>query len=438
MVHAQFSYTTNSNVITIRGYDGTNADVTIPDWINGYPVTIATGLGYCPNLTTVTIGTNLTTIGSRLSNGCGRLRAITVDAKNPAFSSVAGVLFDKSQHTIIEYPEGMAGSYSILDGVTSIGDSAFQGCYGLTNVIISSSVETIGSAAFNYCTSLTSLAIPNNVAFIGNWAFEDCTGLTSVIIGTNVTIIGRRAFCDCPNLTSVTIPNSVTNIWDGAFEFCTGLSSVTIPNSVTFLDGYVFCGCSSLNCVTLPDTIATIGDGLFYWCASLTNVTVPDSVTSVGQWAFRECPSLASVTVGTNVSSVGDYAFYECPSLTEVFFRGNVPVLGSAVFDGDSNVTIYYLPETAGWNPQIQTGDASFGVRTNCFGFSITGTSTLGVLVEACTNLADPAWFPVSTNVINGGSSYFSDSDWTNYPSRFYRLGGGLTVAGRPAVAVTR
>ena len=97
--------------------------------------------------------------------------------------------------------------------------------------------------------------------------------------------------------------------------------------------------------------------------------------------------------------------------------------------------TVYYLPGTTGWgttfggrptvlwNPQVQTSDASFGVRTNRFGFTITWASEqLVIVVEACTNLANPVWSPVGTNTLTGGSSYFSDPQWTNYPARFYRL----------------
>ena len=96
--------------------------------------------------------------------------------------------------------------------------------------------------------------------------------------------------------------------------------------------------------------------------------------------------------------------------------------------------TAYYLPGTTGWGatfggcptalwmPQVQTGDASFGVRTNQFGFNITGASGLTLVVEACTNMANPIWFPVETNTFTGDSSYFSDPQWTNYPNRFYRF----------------
>ncbi len=122
-----------------------------------------------------------------------------------------------------------------------------------------------------------------------------------------------------------------------------------------------------------------------------------------------------------------------CENLTAVYFQGNAPVAGERVFDGSSKVIVYYKPGTIGWsgtsfaggrlwNPQVKTSGASFGVRTNRFGFTITGNSGLTVLVEACANLANPNWFPVSTNTLTFGSSYFSDPQWTNHPARFYRL----------------
>jgi hypothetical protein len=53
---------------------------------------------------------------------------------------------------------------------------------------------------------------------------------------------------------------------------------------------------------------------------------------------------------------------------------------------------------------------------------TITGTSNLVIVVQASTNLAVPIWSPVGTNTLSGGSSYFSDPQWANYPGRFYRL----------------
>ena len=107
------------------------------------------------------------------------------------------------------------------------------------------------------------------------------------------------------------------------------------------------------------------------------------------------------------------------------------------MFDGANNATVYYLPGTTGWgttfggrptalwllpNPLILTNGPSFGVQTNGFGFIISWATNIPVVVEACTNLANPAWSPVGTNTLTDGSSYFSDPQWTNYPARFYRL----------------
>ena len=90
-------------------------------------------------------------------------------------------------------------------------------------------VTSIGESVFENCTGLTSVTIPNSVTTIGTSAFEGCKGLTSVTIPNSVTTIGEEAFFGCKGLTSVTIPNSVTTIDEEAFASCSGLTSVTIP-----------------------------------------------------------------------------------------------------------------------------------------------------------------------------------------------------------------
>ena len=104
--------------------------------------------------------------------------------------------------------------------VTSINDSAFYNCYGLTE-----------------------LTIPNSVTSIGNWAFYSCRGLIELAIGNSVTSIGDYAFRSCSGLTELTIPNSVTSIGDWAFFLCSGLTELTIPNSVTSIGNYAFSSC---------------------------------------------------------------------------------------------------------------------------------------------------------------------------------------------------
>jgi hypothetical protein len=124
---------------------------------------------------------------------------------------------------------------------------------------------------------------------------------------------------------------------------------------------------------------------------------------------------METVSIATGINNWGmtsNSQFYVCL----VGGSGYITVTGAqAYFDN-------FLATSMLWNPQVQTSGTSFGVRTNRFGFNITGTSGLVIVVVACTNLAHPTWSPVGTNTLTGGSSYFSDPRWTNYPARFYRL----------------
>jgi hypothetical protein len=85
----------------------------------------------------------------------------------------------------------------------------------------------------------------------------------------------------------------------------------------------------------------------------------------------------------------------------------------------------YRFRPTAAWlfpTPLILSSSPSFGVQTNAFGFIISWATNIPVVVEACTNAANPTWSPVSTNSLINGSFYFNDPQWTNYPSHYYRL----------------
>jgi len=431
LAEAQFTYTTNNGSITITGCTNTGGAVTVPSTINGLPVTsIAEYAFYGTSITGVSIPSSVTSIGFQAFFYCTSLTAINVNSTNPAYSSAGGALLDKSQTTLIQYPNGLAGSYTIPNSVTTIGDYAFQDSYHLTGVTIGTNVTSIGFQAFQE-TDLSSVTIPNSVVSIGSQAFAGIITLSSLTLGTNVNSIGSGAFGLC-FLSSVAIPASVASIGEEAFADNSALNAITVsPNNPYY---------SSLNGVLFDKNQATL---LQFPPHVGGSYTVPGSVTSIGNSAFYVCKNLSSVTIPAGVTSIADDAFDQCTSLKSVYFAGNAPVADSTVFAyADANLTAYYLPGTIGWsnfsaNTGIPTalwslpyplilssanGNSSLGVQGNQFGFTISWAGGPSVVVETCTNLVSPVWQPLQTNTLTNGSFYFTDPQWTNSSGRFYRV----------------
>lgn len=157
----------------------------------------------CPNLTTVELGTGVTSVGDNAFSKCTALKSINIG-----------------------------------DGVTSIGKNAFNGCTALTNANIGSGA--IGESAFNGCTILANVTLGNGVTSIGRNAFLRCKALTSMDIGSSVRTIESYAFSGCEALKEVTI--SAAQVKSGAFSKATALEKVTFGNDVTNIAAGVFNG----------------------------------------------------------------------------------------------------------------------------------------------------------------------------------------------------
>ena len=139
----------------------------------------------CISLGSVTIPGSVTNIGISAFVDCPSLTAINVDAQNAFYSSLNGVLFDKAQATLIEYPEGKIGSYDLPGTVTSIAQDAFASCRKTTRITIPASVTNIGTEAFAGCDYLTTATVASGLLTLGEYAFGGCDRLTSVYFQGN-------------------------------------------------------------------------------------------------------------------------------------------------------------------------------------------------------------------------------------------------------------
>jgi hypothetical protein len=340
-----FVCTTNGNAITITEYNGPGGSVTIPSTLYGMQVTSIDVYAFSSLAPTIiTIPNSVTNIAGNAFSGCSSLTAINVDPTSTYFSTLDGVLFDKNQSSLIGYPEGKQGTYTIPNSVTNVASYAFGSCYGLTNVIIPNSVTSIGDSAFAWCSGLTNILIPSSVTSIGYGVFSGCSSITAINVdptsGYFSTLDGvlfdksQSSLIQYPGgkKGSYTIPNSVTNIAGYAFEFCGGLTNVLIPNSVTSIGDSAFSFCFGLSNIILPNGLASIGQYMFYNCYSLTNITIPNSVTTIGDGAFQQC-GLAYATIGDSVTSIGNYAFSYCWKLISISIPNSVTTIGDSAFD---------------------------------------------------------------------------------------------------------
>ena len=147
--------------------------------------------------------------------------------------SGSGSVADYSSDTPWETYKSSIKSVIIDDGVTHIGNNAFNYCSSLTEVSIGNNVESIGTYAFRSCYSLNSVIIPTPVKTISTGAFYVCTGLTSITLPESIVSIGEEAFCKCDSLASIDIPDSVQIIDDMAFASCRNLSEISIGRGLT-------------------------------------------------------------------------------------------------------------------------------------------------------------------------------------------------------------
>ena len=336
--------------------------------------------------------------------------------------------------------------------VTSIGDQAFEVCYGLTSLVIGDSVTLIGNRAFWQCYRLTSVVIGDSVTSIGDLAFDACYKLVEVINkSSHITVTKGSEYNGGVGYYAISVSNrdasyvsKVTTDENGYITYVNGSdvilvdyigseTNLVLPLNITKINQYAFWHYTSLTSVEIQNSVTEIGNHAFDGCSGLTSVVIGDSVTSIGSYAFYNCSGLTSVEIPNSVTSIGSYAFRDCSGLTEI----TLPFVG-ATKDGTSNTHFGYIFGASSNNNNSY-------VPSSIKKVTITGGSIGSSAFYSCDSLTSVVIGDSVTSIgsyaFNGCSSLTSvviGDSVTSIGSNAFRNCSGLTEITLPFVGATK
>ena len=440
---------TNSKTELVVSFSSTyskyTGKVVIPESVtyngNLYPVTrIGEGAFYgCTGLTSITIPNSVTSIDYSAFEDCTGLSNVRfMDGDNALKFSDANnsKTFANCPITTLYLGRNLSYQYS-----------PFQSLNTLKDVTIGNNVTSIGNSTFYGCTGITSIEIPNRVKDIGQSSFYGCSYLASVKIGNGVTSIGKDAFYGCSNLSAVhienltnwcsisfensdanplccakhlylgnneindlVIPNNVTQISFSSFYGCTGFTSIKIPTSVTSIGNFAFSGCTGLTSLEIPNSVSNLGNNAFYDCNYLLKVTIESN--SIVSKSYSYSYSLKNIfgaqvqqyIIGENVSSIGDYAFYGYNQSTSIALPDNITQIGYNAIP--SNVMLFVNKGTKTlltcWNKSFIPYDKQTEVKLMAPALSVEDITQTNATVNILnTDLKDRYNYSINNEVVN-------------------------------------
>jgi len=264
---------------------------------------------------TLTIPKSITYIGGSAFNDCPNLSEIVVDAENPNYASKDGALYTKNLSRLIKIPSGRNGSFSIDLNVDTI-DGAFSNCRRLTEIKVDSLHKNFYSkdgVLFNKDTTTLiqyplgksgAYTMPNSVTRIEAVAFKNSSSVSQINFSNKLKLIGAAAFQNCTNLTTISsFPKVLKEINFYAFDNCSSLSGeVVLPDSIKSIDSFVFSGCKNIKGkVTIPDSVKYISVCAFNSLNNITELIIRSNLKNIYQEAFQNCNSLTKITLNQSI-----------------------------------------------------------------------------------------------------------------------------------------
>ena len=413
-----WSYVPEGDGVTIVGYEGTQTLLSVPDTLDGKPVRAIgsnafeghhvdgvflpegitairrNAFAYC-HFSSITLPASLETLEELAFNGCSQLDSIRIPygVKNvtgnpftgctslstilaapdhPCLALMNGALYSKADRRLIcLLPSAEASqndTFSVPEGVTSIGSYAFSGCRTLVEIVLPDSVTRIGEGAFESCEGLERIAMGSSLRELGSNAFTTCTALSEISLPDTLEAIGDAAFSWCTSLQAITIPSRVTVMGSNPFHGCSPGLQVRLSDgnpALSFTDGALyhkgdsrliyypagigaetfnvapgtriigaraFSGASSLKEVGLPAGLREIGSRAFSGLTALEGVDLPEGLILIGDCAFEGCTSLESAVIPGSVACLGAGAYSDCSALRELVLNNGLMVIRENAF----------------------------------------------------------------------------------------------------------
>lgn len=221
------------------------------------------------------------------------------------------------------------------------------------DVVVPSEIEGFPVKGVEFAGNevIETVVLPDTIEVILG-SFMNCANLQSVVLGENVTDIWDYSFYNCPKLKTINFPASLKRIGLRAFKMCSSLEKAILPHGLESIEDEAFSECAGLKEVFIPNTVAFKGICTFYGAEALSKLTIEQGTASLGQYGcFMGATSLKTLTIPASVKSIPDICFAAATSLETVIFEGDAPVeIGDLPFGKNENLTIYYNPNTNGWD----------------------------------------------------------------------------------------
>ena len=315
-----------ANGMMIQKYNGSLTKLILPTEIGGEPVVYVAGNAFTDTAVEyVRISSTVKTVAPGAFSRADKLTAIEVDSSNANYTSVGGVLYSKDKTRLVTFPGGLEGEFTVPNGVTTIGNRAFEYCYRLTAIDMYNTVTTIGGAAFEHCWNVARFRLSDNLA-----------------------TIGAKAFAYCDEYKEVHVPATVTKIYDDAFL---GMDGSNDTRMYRFVNGvYVVKGSYAetyFKSIGITPTLTCDGQKVLrYEARSATNVPLGITVyDTAGKWPTNKT---VTVTASSVPSSTYDSLITGASFTASAYYTVSLKAGSSALDNSGNKMTLYFYKLPAG------------------------------------------------------------------------------------------